>query len=268
MIATFVATTVAVLSLQFALADRPAAPEMPKAKKVTVVELFTSEGCSSCPPADRVLSELIAQHAKAQDLIALSFHVDYWNNLGWSDPWSTAEATTRQAAYRDSLGDRSLYTPEIVVGGAVGFVGSDRTRAEQEVASDQLRADSVVVALSAAAKAAPKPAIAATIKLTPDAAEAKKTQKWTVLVALFERDLTSNVRRGENAGQKLTHDNVVRVFKMAELTAGVDTVVELPLPEGFRPDHGEVIALVQAAPGKPVIGAARCEAPAALPASK
>nr|MBA3539690.1 DUF1223 domain-containing protein [Deltaproteobacteria bacterium] len=92
-----------------------------------VLELFTSQGCSSCPPADRLLSTLAKQGEVAgRPLAPLAFHVDYWDGLGWADPHARAAWTQRQHAYSDALGDNRVYTPELVVGGAVGVVGSQR----------------------------------------------------------------------------------------------------------------------------------------------
>ena len=103
-----------------AAADRP-----------VVVELFTSQGCSSCPPADVLLGEL----AKREDVLALAFHVDYWDRLGWKDPFSSAMATARQRAYGHKLGLRTVYTPQIVVDGTAEMVGSDRRAVARAIAA-------------------------------------------------------------------------------------------------------------------------------------
>src|SRR5271169_3536328 len=104
-------------------------------ERPTVVELFTSEGCSSCPPADALLAEL----AGRPDVLALSFHVDYWDRLGWKDPFSSPDATRRQHGYADLLGLATVYTPQIVVDGRWQAVGSDR--GEVEHALDLARRD-------------------------------------------------------------------------------------------------------------------------------
>ena len=99
-----------------------------------VLELFTSQGCSSCPPADKLVSELAATKG-GRVLAPLSFHVDYWNGLGWADPYSSAAWTQRQHGYAYALGDKSVYTPELVVGGAAGMVGSWRDRITTAIAA-------------------------------------------------------------------------------------------------------------------------------------
>jgi hypothetical protein len=98
-----------------------------------VVELFTSQGCSSCPPADKLLGEL----ARRSDVLTLAYHVDYWNNLGWKDPFASADATRRQRRYAGALGLSGIYTPQMVVDGAIDAVGSDRRAVEAALAGQR-----------------------------------------------------------------------------------------------------------------------------------
>src|SRR5678816_1982458 len=99
-----------------------------------VLELFTSQGCSSCPPADRLLSSFIKEGEVAgRQVVALSFHVDYWNDLGWADPFSLPAWTERQRQYAEALGDNRVYTPELVVAGQTGFVGSNGGQIRQAI---------------------------------------------------------------------------------------------------------------------------------------
>ena len=126
--------------LSIALALGPAFAASAGSRSPVVVELFTSEGCSSCPPADAVLSWLeLQQPIGNARVIALAEHVDYWNNLGWVDPFSSPQFRMRQNDYGIVFGVDSIYTPQMVVNGLVGFVGSDRDRARQEIehASEQ-----------------------------------------------------------------------------------------------------------------------------------
>jgi hypothetical protein len=160
-----------------------------------VVELFTSQGCSSCPPADRLLSKLAAEPPDGRALAPLSFHVDYWNDLGWSDPYSLPAWTERQHAYARALRDRRVYTPQLVVGGTAGLVGSDRA--------------AVGKALSSARRPALLPA---TATWSADAVEITATAPVDadVLVAVWEDKQRTRVTRGENAGSTLGNDRVVR----------------------------------------------------------
>src|SRR5208282_5788557 len=109
-----------------------------------VVELFTSEGCSSCPPADALLAEL----AGRSDVLALSFHVDYWDRLGWKDPFSSPDATRRQHGYADLLGLATVYTPQMIVDGRWQAVGSDRSEVERALGSARRSRDEVPVTLA------------------------------------------------------------------------------------------------------------------------
>jgi hypothetical protein len=157
-----------------------------------VVELFTSEGCSSCPPAEAYIGEL-AQH---KDVLALAFHVDYWDNLGWKDPFSLRLSTDRQYAYSTVLGHSSVYTPQVVIDGKDEFVGTDRRRIGGALAVARtgvplrisLDREDLVVELSAGEKAAP----------------------CEVLLVAYVRRATSSIGRGENAGRTLEEFNIVR----------------------------------------------------------
>jgi hypothetical protein len=155
-----------------------------------VLELFTSQGCSSCPPADRLLSRL----ARDPSLAPLAFHVDYWDDLGWADPFASAAWTERQRAYARALGDK-VYTPELVVGGAAGMVGSSEHDIDRAIA------------------AAPRPArLAATARWRAGAVDvtAAAPADAEVFVAVWQDGLSTDVARGENAGRTLAGDRVVR----------------------------------------------------------
>ncbi|HWO26825.1 MAG TPA: DUF1223 domain-containing protein [Kofleriaceae bacterium] len=176
-------------------APAPAPAPSGGAEGPLVVELFTSQGCNSCPPADRHLATMAkAGQVSGRAVVPLSFHVDYWNDLGWTDPYSQAAWTERQQTYARALGDR-VYTPELVVGGAAGMVGSHTQK------------------IAAAIAAAPRPALlAATAAWATDHVEVTATAPADadVLVAVWEDARTIAVPRGENAGEKLTNHRIVR----------------------------------------------------------
>src|SRR5215469_10638677 len=160
-----------------------------------VIELFTSEGCSSCPPADALLTEL----ANRPDILALSFHVDYWDGLGWKDPFSSREATQRQERYKTLLDLATVYTPQIVVDGRWQAVGSDRTEVER--ALDLARRDRRDIPVALAIDRGN-----AQIKLGAigDSVPA------SVLLIGFDRRHVDKVKGGENGGRTLAHADVVR----------------------------------------------------------
>ncbi len=162
-----------------------------------VVELFTSQGCNSCPPADAYLGELAAR----EDVLALSIHVDYWDYLGWRDTFATPEGTQRQRDYDRWLGKGYVYTPQMVVGGQRDAVGSHRQDVERQIDWVAARmADDVTVT----AKLEADDRFVARIEGKPHQAEA------TVWLVRFDRSHEVDVRRGENAGKKLIYHNVVR----------------------------------------------------------
>lgn len=171
-----------------------------------VLELFTSQGCSSCPPADRLLATL----AKEPDLAPLSFHVDYWNGLGWADPYSKEAWTDRQHQYARALGDTRVYTPELVVGGAVGLVGSSTGQIKMAIA-----------------KASRPALLAATARWGADALEVSSAvpDNTEVLVAVWETERTVKVPRGENAGRALSNARIVR--KLVKVPAGKSVKITL-----------------------------------------
>jgi hypothetical protein len=232
-----------------ARADEPAS----SAKGVAVVELFTSEGCSSCPPADDVLAELATSN---RPVYALAFHVDYWDELGWPDRFASHENTVRQRAYARAFGTSSVYTPQMIVGGTEQFTGSDRDRAAGSVSRALSHHADVQLVL--------RPHASGPDAVTVDF-EAPGAPSGAVLnVAVVERSASSSVRAGENAGKTLRHANVVRVFLAAPFRAPAGSVV-LQLPPSLPRDGADLIAYVQQPSsehgGMPILGATRAQLP-------
>ncbi len=242
----FIVFATAALGCALAAARRPAAPQGADAgpsKPVAVVELFTSEGCSSCPPADTLLGELAKDGRPG--LFPLAFHVDYWDRLGWADPYAGAAATARQYAYAKAFGSAQVYTPQMVVNGRTEFVGSDRPRA------------------AAAIDAALKQPAAATVDLTAKRdgrtvtiTYAAKAPAGSVLtLAAAERGLETKVRRGENAGKTLRHENVVRAFATVPLPVDGTGRATLGLPADANLANVTLVAYVQTPATMSVLGA-------------
>ncbi len=177
-----------------------------------VVELFTSQGCSSCPPADAVIHDLNRDPALRGHVIALAYHVDYWDSPGWRDPFSSAEWTQRQVRYVRTLHRPSPYTPQAVVGGTHEFVASDRSalNAALEHASNDKPAGEV--ALTALRE---RDTVVTTIHATvPSGAD--------LMLALTQDDITTKIKHGENAGLTLTNDAIVR--RLVRVEPGQTTV--------------------------------------------
>jgi len=178
---------------------------------VVLVELFTSQGCSSCPPADRLLSAIAGEDGSR--VVPLAFHVDFWNSQGWTDPFSSREWTLRQVAYEKRLGLDQVYTPQAVVDGATQMVGSDAA---------QLRAAIQTAAAQPGAKLAisTKPSGSKVeVGVDVDLPETVRSQKLDVWVVVFETGLSTPVGRGENGGKTLQNDYVVRVLDRAGRTS-------------------------------------------------
>ena len=183
----------------------------PPSRVPVLLELFTSEGCSSCPPADRLLEKFDRDQSIAgADLVVLSEHVDYWNQLGWADPFSSAAYSQRQREYAERL-KGEVYTPELVVDGAKGLVGSDEREALAAI-RDALRAPKASIGVSAQVVDRK-----AKIGIRPD-----QGVEGDVYLALAHDATSSQVLRGENRGRALTHVAVVySIQKMAGTEAAV-----------------------------------------------
>lgn len=218
------------------------------AKSPVVVELFTSQGCSSCPPAEAYLDDL----AKRPDLVALEYHIDYWDYIGWKDPFSDREYTKRQQAYSESLGGRYVYTPQMVINGAAHEVGSKRDAVEDLIRTSQAQSapdaptlrltrngDSIVVNLDGPAPAAP----------------------LDVVFLAYDGRHETEVTRGENSGQTLVNAHVVRGMERLGQWAGGPAEFTVDL-KGRKGDGG--CAVIAQAPGHgPIAAAAAMKFPGA-----
>ena len=180
--------------------ERSAYAAPPGERQPVILELFSSEGCSSCPPADALLAALSrGQPVPGADVIALELHVDYWDDLGWSDPFSSAAYSARQRAYGAAFKQRGIYTPQLVVDGHAELLGSDAGRAKEAIA---------------AAAQAPKARVTVAAKdgkLVISVADVPGPREpSSVWLAITEEGLHTDVPRGENAGARLAHGPIVR----------------------------------------------------------
>jgi len=199
----------------------PSAVEMSAANRVPVViELFTSEGCSSCPPADAVLTQLEkSQPVAGAEIIALSEHVDYWNYIGWSDPFSSEAFSARQQAYAPIFGNDGVYTPQMVVDGQAEFIGGNSGKAQAAIAraAKQPKAE---VKISQSGAGDPQ---AVELKVNVEKPPAPGAgDVIEVLLAITENNLSSQVARGENSGRRLGHTAVVRELRSLGQIGGAD----------------------------------------------
>jgi hypothetical protein len=217
-------------------------------RKAVVVELFTSEGCSSCPPADELLGHL--RHdlsAKNIQVIPLGFHVDYWDGLGWKDRFSSASFTQRQEQYARNLKVDGPYTPEMVVDGAVEFVGNDAERAQGAIRQEAAQPEIATVKIS--------PAI--TDQLAVQVKSPVSGGEGVVMLAITEDNLATQVGAGENGGRTLHHAAVVRELRpLGKLHEGsFEATVPLKLEKEWKPADLRAIVFVQQAPSGRIEGA-------------
>lgn len=241
--------------------DANAAAAIPTGARVPVlVELFTSEGCSSCPPADDLLIQLDkTQPVAGAEVIVLSQHVDYWNRLGWADPYSSADFSARQSDYSTAFGRDGVYTPQMVVDGQAEFVGSNSARAREAIAS-AARAPKATVALSRGnstdnANTSALPLQVRVEKLP--AVSAGDTAE--VLLAVTESNLRSDVARGENSGRRLTHTAVVRQLSVIGTADSREAFTSSPIvniAQGWKRANLRAVVFVQERQSRKVLGAA------------
>ena len=240
--------------------DVPAISSAPNmASTPVLVELFTSEGCSSCPPADALLSRLgRTQPVRGADIIILEEHVDYWDRLGWRDPFSSAAATERQNEYDMAFAGREVYTPQMIVDGRAQFVGNSDT--------DALRAIRT-------ASQAPKPAVQLSWQKDDTLAihiePLKNTEErdgQQLFLAVAENMLHSDVKHGENAGRALEHNGVIRQLlplgKIDAAPAGFSSSVAVHSAREWNRANLRAVVFVQERRSRHVLAAAAISFPA------
>jgi hypothetical protein len=222
-----------------------------RGEPVAVVELFTSEGCSSCPPADKNLQRLAKLGMTSHpNLISLSFHVDYWNDLGWTDPLSRSEFSDRQREYATAMKKRNVYTPQMIVNGQVEFVGSDQKVSDKAVElALQTPVRHLVDLTIPEVKAGQKPQLRYHVEAVNPATDTE----YVLNVAIVSELETFNVPRGENEGKKLSHAWVVKSFEVVVLK-GQEGVLEID-PKCVKPGHTRLVGYVQAKESWEITGA-------------
>ena len=200
-----------------------------------LLELFTSEGCSSCPPADELMGKLQKEY-NAENVYILAYHVDYWDKQGWKDTFSKAEFTKRQYEHAKFLGKEPIYTPQVIINGKKEFVGSQETSLRNGIKSALL-----------------KPALTSLnleINQTGNALSIKYAVEGTskssnLLLAVVQKEAKINVKRGENANRILSHYQIVEELVSINLNKVLQGKVAIPVPENFKKQNFEIIGFVQ-----------------------
>jgi hypothetical protein len=199
-----------------------------------VLELFTSQGCSSCPPADRILGQL----ARNPSVLALSFPVDYWDYIGWKDTFAAPTYTERQKAYAATSGKHQVYTPQVIVNGLVDAVGSDLEAIEQAERATATRSGVLSVPLTVTERSGK-------IHITVGAAEIAPPQAASVYLLALASSRTVVVQRGENAGSTLTYSNVVRAMTKVGDWNGAAVDLEADLSQAHLDGADSYAVIVQ-----------------------
>lgn len=212
---------------------------------LAVVELFTSQGCSSCPPADRLLARLCGEN----NLIALTYNVDYWDYLGWQDSLARPEFSDRQRAYAKARGDAEVYTPQLVVNGRAHVPGNDEARVKAVIAEAQAQALPVSLALRREGDA-----------LVVEAGPGAAAKGASVMLIPFAEEIPVKIARGENEGHDVVYHHVAKRLIPAGLWQGAPMRLALPAGEVMGETPCDCVALLQAEAGGPILGAARLRA--------
>ncbi len=212
-------------------------------KNFVVLELFTSQGCSSCSAADR----LLGKYADKENVIALSFHVDYWNRLGWKDPFSSAAFSKRQENYVNKLNASGVYTPQVFINGEKEMVGSDENQMAAAVRTYQSAEPKSIINIEQVKSENGKVNITYTIS---------SSEKYLLNFALVQNKIATSIKAGENSGLQLTNYNVVRNFKTLQSSEGTNTV-SIDLLSGEEKANFSIILYTQNTQTYNISGAAK-----------
>jgi hypothetical protein len=233
-------------------------PDTKTGRRAVLVELFTSEGCSSCPPADALLQKLLAQQpVEGAEIVALEEHVDYWNRLGWTDPYSSAKWTERQSAYAAKFGN-DAYTPELVVDGRSNFVGSNASEAEQEIQKAALDAHTDITVVPGKSDQNGSKSFSISVANVQGGEPGDTAEIW---LAVSEDGLRSSVNAGENEGRVLNHVATLRSLQkigVARTNAAISYsgISQVKLDPRWNAGKMRITILVQGKKSREILGVA------------
>lgn len=211
-----------------------------------VLELFTSEGCSSCPPADQLMGEIQNQY-KDQPVYILAYHVDYWNNLGWKDKFSNAENSKRQQQYSQTLHSQ-VYTPQLVVNGKKEFVGSDKDAVKQVIQTSSLTSVNSKIDLSITVSQE---------DITVNYKTSQNNSQYKLLITLIEKKASNAIQRGENEGRHLVHWQIVHQQNQISLKTSTEGTTSFKIPENFNINDWEIIGIIQNTKTGEILGSSK-----------
>jgi hypothetical protein len=245
-----------VLAVASGVMGQTALTPMPTAKPAVVAELFTSEGCSSCPPADALLTKMDGMNYQGTPIIVLSEHVDYWNHDGWHDPFSSEQWTARQNGYNNERFHLdSVYTPQMVIDGTQQVNGSNGPQIAHAIETAAAQAGKLQIEITDVTW--DNDVLHATVSVPDLSAQAKGTTLYAVLA---DDEDTSSVAKGENSGKTLKHVSVLRVMqKVSSLHGPYSGPVQIKLPRGVPHSKMRLIVFAQKGQNGQIFGAAQRE---------
>lgn len=204
-------------------------------KGFALLELYTSEGCSSCPPADELLGK-IQNELRDKNVYVLSYHVDYWDKQGWKDIFSNADYTKRQYDYARYMGKDPIYTPQVIINGKIDYIGSQETSLRNGIKSALSKSASTNLSLEATQNAS-----ALAVNYTVEGT----SKNSRLLIAVVQKEAKSNVKRGENANRVLSHYQIVRQLQAVDLNKAKKGTASVHLPKNYNAQDFEIIGFVQ-----------------------
>jgi hypothetical protein len=244
-----------VLSALFLLIGITAfAQNNPNKKGFALLELFTSEGCSSCPPADELMGKIQNEY-EGKNVYVLSYHVDYWDKQGWKDIFSNADNTKRQYEYAQFLGKEPIYSPQLIINGKADYIGSQENIVRNAVKAALLKPAITNVSLQANQS---------NNNLSINYSIEGNIKNSKLMLAIVQKSAKSNVKRGENAHRILSHYQIVYQLHSIEIEKDKKGVTAIHLPKNFNTKDFEVIGFVQDLKTGSILGAdkAKFEQPA------
>jgi len=215
-------------------------------KGFAILELFTSEGCSSCPPADELLARILKE-SDGREIYILAYHVDYWDRQGWRDVFSNGDFSKRQRQYARWLNMSSLYTPQLIINGEKEFVGSQESSIRKEISKQ----------ISTNSKASLEIQAGQDVQKLTIGYYTKGTKNHNLVTAIVQKSAETRVERGENAGHILSHVQIVRRLQTDPIKDAGEGIITLELPNDFNPQNWEIICFAQDQTNGKISAAAR-----------
>ena len=204
-------------------------------KGFALLELYTSEGCSSCPPADELLGKIQNEY-RDKNVYVLAYHVDYWDKQGWKDIFSNPDFTKRQYDYAQFMGKEPIYTPQVIINGKTDFIGSQETSLRNGIKSALSKPVSASLSLEASQNSN-------SLSVNYNVESTSKNSR--LLIAVVQKEAKSNVKRGENANRVLSHYQIVRNLQSVDLNKNNKGTAAIHLPKNYNTQDFEIIGFVQ-----------------------